>query len=96
MYRKHTVRYTEIFADAVQGFLARLDTQAPSLYAQHRTFGCGAVLVDKGHVWTVPAVQEEFDFSAKRSGAAMSLGAGTVHHIINGSEQVQQNPRPQA
>jgi hypothetical protein len=24
-----------------------------------------------GHVWTVPAVQEESDFSAKRSGAAM-------------------------
>jgi hypothetical protein len=27
--------------------------------------------VVKGHVWTVPAVQEESDFSAKRSGAAM-------------------------
>jgi len=25
----------------------------------------------KGHVWTVPALQEESDFSAKRSGAAM-------------------------
>jgi hypothetical protein len=25
----------------------------------------------KGHVWTVPAVQKESDFSAKRSGAAM-------------------------
>ena len=24
-----------------------------------------------GHVWTAPAVQEEFDVSAKRSGAAM-------------------------
>ena len=24
-----------------------------------------------GHVWTVPAVQEESDFSAKRSGAVM-------------------------
>jgi hypothetical protein len=24
-----------------------------------------------GHVWTVPAVQEESDLSAKRSGAAM-------------------------
>ncbi len=43
----------------------------PSLYLQHRTFGCGAISVDKGHVWTVPAVQEESDFSAKRSGAAM-------------------------
>ena len=27
--------------------------------------------VAMGHVWTVPAVQEEFDLSAKRSGAAM-------------------------
>ena len=25
----------------------------------------------KGHVWTAPAVQEESDLSAKRSGAAM-------------------------
>jgi len=25
----------------------------------------------KGHVWTAPAVQEESDVSAKRSGAAM-------------------------
>ena len=24
-----------------------------------------------GHVWTASAVQEEFDFSAKRSGAVM-------------------------
>ena len=24
-----------------------------------------------GHVWTAPAVQEEFDYSAKRSGAVM-------------------------
>jgi hypothetical protein len=42
-----------------------------TLRPQQRTFGCGAILVDKGHVWTVPAVQEESDFSAKRSGAAM-------------------------
>ena len=27
--------------------------------------------VAKGHVWTAPAVQEESDLSAKRSGAAM-------------------------
>jgi hypothetical protein len=26
---------------------------------------------DSGHVWTAPAVQEESDISAKRSGAAM-------------------------
>ena len=30
-----------------------------------------AICVAKGHVWTAPAVQEESDFSAKRSGAAM-------------------------
>jgi hypothetical protein len=30
-----------------------------------------AISVAKGHVWTAPAVQEESDLSAKRSGAAM-------------------------
>jgi hypothetical protein len=30
-----------------------------------------AANVAMGHVWTAPAVQEESDFSAKRSGAAM-------------------------
>ena len=30
-----------------------------------------AVIPLKGHVWTAPAVQEESDVSAKRSGAAM-------------------------
>ena len=29
------------------------------------------VPVESGHVWTAPAVQEEFDVSAKRSRAAM-------------------------
>ena len=29
------------------------------------------LLVAEGHVWTAPAVQEESDLSAKRSGAAM-------------------------
>jgi hypothetical protein len=29
------------------------------------------VTAASGHVWTVPALQEESDFSAKRSGAAM-------------------------
>jgi len=28
-------------------------------------------MLEMGHVWTAPAVQEESDFSAKRSGAAM-------------------------
>jgi hypothetical protein len=30
-----------------------------------------AMATVQGHVWTVPALQEESDFSAKRSGAAM-------------------------
>ena len=48
-------------------------------------FGCGHVsafecgrlalaadpLIGRKHVWTAPAVQEESDISAKRSGAAM-------------------------
>ena len=29
------------------------------------------MLIEMGHVWTVPAVQEESDYSAKRSGAVM-------------------------
>ena len=36
-----------------------------------QTFRCIALSDTTGHVWTVPAVQEESDFSAKRSGAAM-------------------------
>jgi hypothetical protein len=28
-------------------------------------------LIEMGHLWTAPAVQEESDFSAKRSGAVM-------------------------
>ena len=35
------------------------------------TSGIIAISVARGHVWTAPAVQEEFDFSAKRPGAAM-------------------------
>jgi hypothetical protein len=45
--------------------------QRVPLYPQKPTFGRSAISVAKGHVWTVPAVQEESDFSAKRSGAAM-------------------------
>jgi hypothetical protein len=30
-----------------------------------------SIYTAKGHVWTAPAVQEESDVSAKRSGAAM-------------------------
>ena len=44
-----------------------------SISASHRKRPkcCVAANDVKGHVWTVPAVQEEFDLSAKRSGAAM-------------------------
>ena len=38
---------------------------------QSRTLSCVAANDAKGHVWTAPAVQEESDLSAKRSGAAM-------------------------
>jgi len=38
------------------------------VYAQRTRFIPDSVL---GHVWTAPAVQEESDLSAKRSGAAM-------------------------
>ena len=41
------------------------------LIPQSRTLSCAAANDAKGHVWTVPAVQEESDLSAKRSGAAM-------------------------
>jgi hypothetical protein len=47
------------------------DLQNVFLSLRKRTFGRGAISVALGHVWTVPAVQEESDFSAKRSGAAM-------------------------
>ena len=40
-------------------------------FTQHRTYRCIAARDVTGHIWTVPAVQEESDFSAKRSGAAM-------------------------
>ena len=37
----------------------------------------------KGHVWTAPAVQEEFDFSAKRSGAAMYAACFRVEEYLH-------------
>ena len=40
-------------------------------YPQKQTYGGEGRTVMKGHVWTAPAVQEESDLSAKRSGAAM-------------------------
>ena len=30
--------------------------------SQKRTFGCAAANTALGHVWTAPAVQEQFDF----------------------------------
>ena len=44
------------------------DTGTPR--AQRRT-EVSLQLTGVGHVWTVPAVQEESDYSAKRSGAVM-------------------------
>ena len=41
------------------------------LIVQLRKYRCIAASDVMGHVWTAPAVQEESDFSAKRSGAAM-------------------------
>jgi len=36
-----------------------------------------------GHVWTAPAVQEESDFSAKRSGAAMYAACFRVEEYLH-------------
>jgi hypothetical protein len=36
-----------------------------------QTFASTSRMSAKGYVWTAPAVQEESDLSAKRSGAAM-------------------------
>jgi hypothetical protein len=45
---------------------------APILDSTNRyRIGASQRTVVKGHVWTAPAVQEESDVSAKRSGAAM-------------------------
>jgi len=41
------------------------------LDAQERTSRSEGDTSEKCHVWTAPAVQEESDISAKRSGAAM-------------------------
>ena len=41
------------------------------LFPQQQTFLRPIVTSEKCHVWTAPAVQEESDISAKRSGAAM-------------------------
>ena len=49
------------------GSAARLTSASP----RNLTSGPNKKLVATGHVWTAPAVQEEFDLSAKRSGAAM-------------------------
>jgi hypothetical protein len=38
--------------------------------AVHHSKNC-ALMSQMGHVWTAPAVQEESDVSAKRSGAVM-------------------------
>ena len=45
--------------------------QPPPLFTQQRTFGTAQRSAALGHEWTVPAVQEDSDVLAKRSGAAM-------------------------
>ena len=49
----------------------RATSVACRLHPQLPTYRCGAATDVMGHVWTAPAVQEESDVSAKRSGAAM-------------------------
>ena len=50
---------------------AKSAARPTSASARKLTSGPNEKLVAKGHVWTAPAVQEESDLSAKRSGAAM-------------------------
>ncbi len=47
------------------------DDDAISALHRKRPSAILRLAVAMGHVWTVPAVQEESDLSAKRSGAAM-------------------------
>ncbi len=49
---------------------SRQSAQCP-LIVQLRKYRCIAASDVMGHVWTAPALQEESDLSAKRSGAAM-------------------------
>ena len=44
---------------------------ASSLNVRFAPIAASPRTVETGHVWTAPAVQEESDVSAKRSGAAM-------------------------
>jgi hypothetical protein len=54
------------------------------LAPQLRTYRCSALNVAKGPVWTVPALQEESDFSAKRSGAAMYTACFRLEDYLGG------------
>ena len=54
----------------VRFHISRQSAQCP-LYPKFRKYRCNALSDVMGHVWTAPAVQEESDLSAKRSGAAM-------------------------
>ena len=51
---------------------------------QHRTRRWTVGAAEMGHVWTVPAVQEESDFSAKRSGAAMYTACFRLEAYLHG------------
>ena len=54
-----------------------------SVCPQLQTNWCAAANVEEGHVWTAPAVQEESDFSAKRSGAAMYSACFRVEEYLH-------------
>ena len=49
---------------------------------QLQTNWCAAANIEEGHVWTAPAVQEKYDFSAKHSGAAMYAACFRVEECL--------------
>src|SRR4051812_48274666 len=72
MIEKPTTTATSASAIIIRRIMGRSGLSTVDLYAGPR---CGSqyyrALISKCHVWTAPAVQEESDISAKRSGAAM-------------------------
>ena len=53
-----------------RGTVVEMFSRCPLLIAERTQVGHRA-MSEKCHVWTAPALQEESDVSAKRSGAAM-------------------------
>ena len=62
-----------MMARSLKGSINRPDTEAQDQPSPNHHFRLATRgrSIQKGHVWTVPAVQEDFDVLAKRSGAAM-------------------------